>query len=334
MLNSITRLAEAVSNYIDGTQRYLRDRSISVQIGRSCLAVAQALVLLFTSWEALTPSTIGNEEGGPQCIGAGSWSLLCVGPSDANISRAVLICIFATVISGVVPRITAVLHAYASFSIATAIGLPDGGEQVAQIFSVLIIPLTFFLPWTNGWRKNVSRVEPNRPVVTATVSAFWTFIRLQFAFIYLQSGISKFATEDWLNGSAMYYVFRDPSFGATGWLGELALAISMNPIGVALISWGSIAIEVLIGLLLLTGKGPALKVAFGALTALHIGIIAFIGLWSFGIIMISVGFIACLPIGTRKARAHQVSENIADGGMYPSGASAGLADLSTDVRES
>lgn len=279
--------------------------SVSLQIGRTLLAVAQATVVLLTPWRFLTPSLVGDENGGPSCGGVGALAITCVGEPESTFGLVGTTVVLALVASGFFPQITAILHAYVSFSIATSFGLPDGGEQIAQIFSILLIPLSFVLPWLNGWRPKASarggwmRHESIQGIVVAT----WVFARLQFAFVYLESGISKLATEDWLNGSAMYYVFRDPSFGATGILGDLALWVTDSPLGTAAISWGTIIGESMIGVLLLVGRKLARRVAFILIALLHVGIIAFIGLWSFGLIMIAVAICVCIPFATRSPKS-------------------------------
>jgi len=264
----------------------------SVQVGRSLIALAQLSVLLLTSWSNLTPAIVGQRIA-PHCVGVIQGSLFCLDHTpDALFARigAVLACLL--VISGFVPAISGVLHAWVSFSLSSSIGLPDGGESAAAV-TTLIIAFVLLRDWRwNAWRHGPS--AGSSCALDGVAWGSWWILRLQMAFIYLESGLSKFGTDEWVNGSALYYVVRDPSFGASGPVGEIARSLTEIPIGTALLTWGTIALEVAVGALLLGGP-RARKVALGLVIALHLGIIVLIGLWSFATIMMGAVIVATAP---------------------------------------
>ena len=105
-----------------------------------------------------------------------------------------------------------------------------------------------------------------------------------------------------MNGSAMYYVVRDPSFGASGPVGYVMREITFLPVGVAAVTWGSMVLEVLIAVLLLRGsrhRGVALALSI----ALHVGILVSIGLWSFALVMVGAMIVAAGIWPRRRAVA-------------------------------
>lgn len=119
-------------------------------------------------------------------------------------------------------------------------------------------------------------------------------LRVQVAYIYLDSGISKLSHEDWLNGSAMYYFVRDPSFGGSGFVGQVVRWVTNFDYGVAFLTWAPIVMEIAIAIMILGGtmrRSAALALSL----TLHLGIIAVIGLWSFGAVMIASVALAALP---------------------------------------
>ncbi|MEU9101900.1 HTTM domain-containing protein [Streptomyces sp. NPDC048361] len=114
-------------------------------------------------------------------------------------------------------------------------------------------------------------------------AAFWA-LRIQLVILYAQSGISKFGVPDRLNGSAEYYILRDPIFGAAEPFKGPVLWLSEHGPTLALLAWGGIIIELVIAAFLL-GPERWRKVAFVLDVLLHASIIATIGLWSFSLIM-------------------------------------------------
>ncbi|MEZ2371419.1 hypothetical protein [Arthrobacter sp. RCC_34] len=274
-----------------------RSASIPVQSARALLAAATLSVVLFTPWEQLTPEIAGI--GRPTyCKPPVNLGLYCLDSTpDKSFAPWIASGVLILVTLGVVPALSSLLHAWVAFSISVGIGLPDGGEQVAQLVSGLV-----FLMSIDDWAW--CAWVPNRGEVfnTARLSRYsagirwagWLGLRLQMAYIYLDSGISKLSHEDWLNGSAMYYFVRDPSFGGSGIVGEVARWASSFDLGVAVLTWAPILIEIMIAVFLLGGPQRR-KAAFVTSVLLHAGIIAVIGLWSFSLIMIAAVALAAFP---------------------------------------
>jgi len=271
--------------------------SVPIQFARSLLAAATLSVIAFTSWDALTPEVAGA--GRPSyCKPPLNLGLLCLDASpDKSFARWIMAIVLILVILGLVPALTSMLHAWVAFSFSVGIGLPDGGEQVAQLVALLI-----FLMSLDNWAWCAWLPQRGRAFETGKWSqgtagirwAAWIGLRIQMAYIYLESAISKLSHEDWMNGSAMYYFVRDPSFGGSGAIGQFARWITSFDLGTALSTWFPIVMETSIALLIFGGRRRR-TLGLGIAVVLHVGIIAVIGLWSFAIIMISAVALATLP---------------------------------------
>jgi antimicrobial peptide system SdpB family protein len=262
------------------------------------IALAQLTILALTTWSNLMPEIAGQEQA-PVCQGLSNASLFCLDPHPDHLAaRVTAIVVLLSVMAGVAPRVVSFLHFWVSFSLASSIGLPDGGEQVAQVASLLVVFISLRDQRAFAWTR-AQESTSGAGVLVGMAFAGWLVLRLQMAFIYAQSGLSKLTNEDWLNGSAMYYVIRDPSFGASGLVGSIFQAVTYNPVGTALLTWGTIIGEVLLAVLLLMGPAHR-RVALLLAALLHIGIVLAIGLWSFAAIMIGAVVIAAAPQRARE----------------------------------
>lgn len=227
--------------------------------------------------------------------------MLCIGNPDSfqELRRWLLVLILAVVASGWRPRYTALLHLWATYSIAVAITLPDGGEAIAVIVCGLITPLAFADDRTWHWQ------QPSRPLSdewSALALVFTIALRLQLVYIYLDTTFAKFGNTAWVEGSAMYYISRDSAFGDGGLFHVLNLEVTRTALGTILLSWGALVIEALIAFLLLFSARWR-KVALVLDVVLHVGIGLTLGLWSFAVVMISSATIAANPDRAACGRA-------------------------------
>jgi antimicrobial peptide system SdpB family protein len=113
--------------------------------------------------------------------------------------------------------------------------------------------------------------------------------------IYLQSAVAKLFVEDWVNGSAEFYIVRDPMFGASGFLRDVLIGATSIPLIVAAATWGPIIAELAIGMLIL-GPSRWRRLGLRMVLALHIGIVVTMGLWSFAVTMIG-GVVVAAAVG-------------------------------------
>ncbi|MEU7165131.1 sporulation-delaying protein SdpB family protein [Streptomyces morookaense] len=267
-------------------------RSVWFGWGRTLIALAHAVTLALTPPAYLMPPVI-DQVRAPQCGSIRAVSAYCLGGHDIGQEwrRWIMVALLLLVASGWRPRWTVIPHAWITFSIGVSISLPDGGESIARIVCLLIIPLGLADDRIWHWSRPVTPIGP-----TARGIAFAAFlaVRLQLAILYMQSGVSKWGVPDWLNGSAEFYVLRSPLFGVAGPLKSLMLWASDNSLIEAGMTWGAIIIEIVIAVFLLSSTRWR-RTAFVLDVALHVSIIVTMGLWSFALIMMGSAAIAALP---------------------------------------
>lgn len=244
-------------------------------------------MLVFTPTDFLFVP-VGESNASPKCDGVGSVSAFCLVEGGRQEIAWLLALGLLVVASGFLPRYTSVLHFWISLSVAQSIALPDGGEAAAQVVTFFIMIASAndrrLFHWTSGsGSMNHSRWQG------VSWAGSWG-LRLQVAFIYLNSSLTKLSTDTWQDGSATYYVSRMVSFGASEPLADLyrdSMAISFVALAT---SWGTIAIEAIVALLIVRGKW-AHPFALGLSSALHLGIMWQLGIFSFALIML--GAVLC-----------------------------------------
>lgn len=287
-----------------GSPRQLRSaletfdlRRATFSVFRAGIATAQLLYLAFTPFDALMQTVLGTGST-PDCDGLRGVSALCVGgdavPDGTRIVG--IIALLSLVVMGFMPRVMSVVHAWIAISLSIGIALPDGGDSVAAIATIILVFVAFSDNRLWAWKR---RAEPLGPTARGVGFAGVVALRLQVAIVYLNSAFAKFAVEDWANGSAEYYVSRSYMFGASGFVGDALHSVTSNPLLLAAITWGVLLCEIAIGICILLGA-TGRKVAFVLALLLHTGIILTIGLWSFGMIMISVVGIAAMPTNRQE----------------------------------
>lgn len=257
-------------------------------IGRSLIALSTLSTLVFTPMRALVVPVGGLS--GPNCTSIRRVSLLCVGDpaSGLEVRRYVMIVVLLLVVIGLFPRWTAIPHAYVAFTMSASTSLPDGGDAIAATLTMLIIPLCLADSRRWQWQGATSPL----PITWAAIALpALIAVRLQLAFVYLDSAISKFGVDDWSNGTAEYYILRDPGFGDAGLFHRVWLALSSHPWGAIGLTWGAIVVEIAIGLTLLFSWRWRV-VALGLDVALHSVIIMTMGLFSFATVMIGGAVVA------------------------------------------
>ncbi|MCC2277760.1 hypothetical protein LKL35_20390 [Streptomyces sp. ET3-23] len=262
--------------------------------GRTVIAVAQLGFLLLTPMKALLVPVVGMGDY-PHCNSVRAASALCLGSSGAahEAQRWLLVVIVAVAASGYRPRWTVIPHAWATYSIAVSIAVPDGGESVAMIMCFLMIPIGLADDRTWHWQQPTRELAPSWRTITFVA---FLAVRVQIAYLYLDSAISKFGVADWANGTAEYYFLRDNMFGvAKPWDG-LFLALSKNALVVVALTWGALVIEIAIGICVLASDRWR-KAGLAMDIVLHGSIILTMGLWSFAMVMIGSAVVCATPEG-------------------------------------
>lgn len=287
-MNPIADIREAMTSLVRNLDRF-NPLSIRIQLGRSLIALAQLTILTLTTWPNLTADIVGRSPEG-YCDGSlRQLSMFCLGgPVPQQVGIWIGVAIALLVVIGLVPRYVAPLHAWMAISLNASLALPDGGEAIASFATVILIVVCLPDNRVLAW------VRPRRPISSRLGAASYAAsiaLCIQMAGVYFESGLAKIAVSEWLDGSAMYFIVRDPYFGSTGLVGIVLRAFTDVPLGSALLTWGTIVVECSIAVLFLLPSHCKQYALFGVVI-LHIGIAIALGLWSFSAIMIGTAFVA------------------------------------------
>ncbi|MGW4694779.1 sporulation-delaying protein SdpB family protein [Kitasatospora cineracea] len=275
-------------------------RGLPLAITRSTLAFAELITILFTADHDLFTYEPGLPEG-MRCYGAHAVSLWCaVGPSPTGlfISRVTAIVVLTVAASGYRPRWTCIPQWFVTWSLATSMTLPSGGDEAALVATMLLIPVVL------GDRRVWHWTRPEEPlgaVWAGSSYAAWCAIRCQIAIIYFVAALSKLFTSQWRDGTAMYSVFVDPNYGLPPGIRQFLGPMIASDLVVRSLTWGVLAIELTIALSALAPQ-RARRTAGWLAVLLHGGIMVAIGLFSFGLAMMAL--VLSLRIGDHESLTH------------------------------
>ncbi len=298
-------------------------RGYLLAASRALLAGAALTVLLFTP-DGVLFAYEPNEPSGIRCDGIRAISLWCIaGPTaGARLAcRLVVMTLLVLVVAGVSPRWTCIPHAYVGFGMSVSMMLPNGGEQVAQIATMLLVPACL------GDRRWCAWVLPDRPL-----SPIWQgsacggllFLRLQVAVVYATASLGKLANPRWRDGTAMYNIAFDPTFGLPTSLLHLAWTMLSTRPWLQITTWSVVVAELVLAVLVLFPHRVR-GLGLGLAVALHGAIIVGLGLFSFGLVMIAVvaaAYAGWSPVTYRLSVTHGGSHCRRVGGRIQSGGTA------------
>jgi antimicrobial peptide system SdpB family protein len=208
----------------------------------------------------------------------GSIALFCVVPrSSLAVAQIFAVGSLVIVASGWRPRFTGVLHWWVSFSMLVS-STRDGGDQVAALLALLLIPWTL----TDGrkWHWSSADGRAGSEKSSFVVHVAWVLVRIQVMVVYLHSAVTKFEVPEWLRGTAVYYWTHDTTVGVPGWLrGFSASVLSSRAVSGAL-TRGAIVLEFAMVVAFVVPKRwwrPFfwLGVTFHVMIALGLGIVSF-----------------------------------------------------------
>lgn len=262
-------------------------------LARSILALGTLLTLLFNPTYNLFRPAAGITDY-PICTGVSGLSMFCILPS-LEIARWLAIIILLVVMSGWRPRYTGVLHWWVVFSLQISAIVIDGGDQVASILALLLVPVT--LTDSRKWHWQTQKQSDTQKPILHVLSALFAItallaVRLQASIIYFHAAVGKFTVEEWLDGTILYYWLHDPSLGLPAWL-QFLLPIFSTRL-VVLFTWGTLLLEILLFMALLMPQ-KYWKPLLVAGIIFHAGIALMMGLFSFGCSMTAILIVYLRP---------------------------------------
>ncbi|MEU9101845.1 hypothetical protein [Streptomyces sp. NPDC048361] len=160
----------------------------------------------------------------------------------------------------------------------------EGGDNLVQIlviFMVFTVSNAYLAPGAKRRRARFSeQTGPSVPTVLHNLAAY--LIVFQTAVLYFAAGYWKITGKMWQDGVAMYYVSR-----LTGFQMWPAYAHLMsNAYVTTAVSYFTIFTELALPFAILSARGWVRKANTLALEGMHLGIMAFMGLVCFGLLMI------------------------------------------------
>lgn len=135
------------------------------------------------------------------------------------------------------------MHWWLTFSLATSAVTIDGGDQVSVVLTLLLLPITLTDARKWHWQTRSTHLgESERLVALSALLA----IRIQVAAIYFHAAIGKLRVEEWTDGTAVYYWFTNPDYGASPFVSQLLRPLLLHGTTIALMTWGSRSLAVAI----------------------------------------------------------------------------------------
>lgn len=249
-----------------------------VGLSRSLIALGTLLTLLFNSVDTIFIRKISNKFIIPPLHSDFANTInffYLFGKNDLTLAKWGAIVILCIVISGYFQKTTSILHWWISFSFLHSASIIDGGDQIASIITLLLIPICFLDNRDNHWG-----LKKETQKLTNLISiSFIILIQIQASIIYLHASVGKFSHPEWANGTAVYYWFNHSNFGMPDYL-FIFNNLLTNPFFVTGITYGVLILELLLFLALFSNKKYKIVMLYIALL-FHFFIIIFHGIFSF-----------------------------------------------------
>lgn len=169
--------------------------SPSVGLARTLLACVALSTMLFTPMSSVIRPGAGLNP--PQCDGLLGVSLWCLVPASSyELTRWVVIVVLAVVASGYRPRFTAIPLWWVLFSNQASWVSVDGGDQVAAVLALLLIPHS--LTDRRRWHWSTDEVTSAKKVGARAIvaRALILAVQVQMSWIYIDASISKLAVPE------------------------------------------------------------------------------------------------------------------------------------------
>ena len=281
------RLGSKVAHWCDNTKPWTDVYGVA----RSVLAISSILTLTTSSWYTLFRPRM-DEVAYPMCHGAGEWGIFCI-VSWSDLRIPMWLCVVALLVigSGWRPRWTCVPHWWIAWSCFNNFSIQDGGESVAAVLTLLLIPIALTDPRKWCWERLSTTPSRSRQLIALTLMLM---IRLQVSVIYGHAASSKLNVTEWADGTALYYwLLTEPQFAPGGIIHDALRVLLLSPV-VAVVTWGALLIEfvLMMGLFASTRVKRSLLVV-GLL--FHAGILFLMGIASFATYMFAAVILYLRP---------------------------------------
>lgn len=250
-------------------------------LARSMLALATLLTLLANPAGELFRPLVIDDPGIIDRRAIDGLSLFLLARDHLGLAKLVAILLLLPVVIGWRPRLTALPHWWISYSLAASGATIDGGDLVAATLSLLLLPVALTDRRAWHWRG----IGDGGVAASVAAQTGLLLVRVQVSVIYLFAAVLKLPSETWANGTALYYWWTHPKFGAWGplrWLTDLVGPTRW----VVPLTWGVLVLELCLAFSLVAP--PRLRTRLLPFAVLfHVGIALLHGLPTFALTMIA-----------------------------------------------
>jgi hypothetical protein len=159
----------------------------------------------------------------------------------------------------------------------------EGGDNLVQIlviFMAFCVTNAYFAPGASRRRERMSADGPRLGTVVHNLAAF--LVVFQTCVLYFAAGYWKITGQMWQNGVAMYYISRINGFAMSSTVAHL---MDNAFLGTG-ICYFTVVIELAFPFAVLSNRAWLRKANILAIESMHAGIMAFMGLVCFGLLMI------------------------------------------------
>ncbi len=236
---------KAFSNPVHPALKYLSRSSSWSIIGfaRSLLAIGLLLTLLFNPIDVLIPAPyLASFNQGS--IKFHSNFFLIFGPRFLFLTRILAIALLIMVVSGYFMQLTSILHFWITASLVLVKATYLGGDNVNMLLTLLLVPVCIFDTRKNHW----DTPGPADHFGSNIQNLFLFLVKIQVAWIYLDSVWLKLHVKEWRNGTVLYYWFNHNFFGLNPPFSVMVKPLLERlPVSVS-ITWGALIFEVLLAI--------------------------------------------------------------------------------------
>lgn len=246
-----------------------------VGIARTTLCIGLLLTLIFNRAEELFQ--INMKGVAPIAKNSYNFFSIFIIFKNLQLAKFISIILLFIVVSGIYARYTCLLHFWISFSYTSCVQIIDGGDQIANILTFLLIPICISNPSKWHWKNYKSN---NFYFNTLSFYGF-LLIKIQAFVIYFHAAIGKFVVPEWVNGTAIYYWFSEPVFGANKLFKPVLDWMFKKPLLTFYMNWSVMFLELFIAFAIFHPNNRIKKVALIFGLIFHLFIIFIHGLTSF-----------------------------------------------------
>lgn len=229
-----------ISNSTAAFANFLNHGSSRSIIGfaRTLLALGLLLTLIFNDINLLIPphylATVNH-----QTLKYQYNFFLLFNPSHLFITRLLAVPVLLLIISGYYMQVTSILHFWITASFVLIRPVYAGGDNIYLLLTLLLIPVCLFDQRNNHWDDDVS----SNTNAAYTQNIFLFIIKIQVAWIYIDSVFHKLHVKEWIDGTVIYYWFTHNFFGLSepfsGMIKPLLLSLPVC----AAIAWSTLLFE-------------------------------------------------------------------------------------------